>query len=150
MTLKDKINENLNDALKSGDTLRRSVLGMVKASIHNKEIEQGKQKEGLSDEEVKSVIMYEAKKRKDSIEEFKKAGREDLAKKEEDELEMLKDYLPAELSEEEVASELKKIIEGLGGATKEDFGRVMGQAMKSLKGRADGTVVRKELEKLLS
>lgn len=149
MMLKEKIAEDLKNALKSGDSLRRSVLGMVLSAMHNKEIELGKPAEGLSDEDVMAVITSEAKKRKDSIYEFSKAGRDEMAAKEEKELAILNEYLPAQLSAEEIAVELKKVIEETGSNKKADFGRLMGEAMRRLKGRAEGSAIKAELEKLL-
>lgn len=149
MGLGEKIDNDLKDALKSGDSLRRLVLGMVKSAIHNKEIELGKKEEGLPEEEILAAVLSEAKKRKDAIEEYKKAEREDLAEKEEQELVILKDYLPKELDVNEVRTELKKVVSELGVTGKENLGRVMGEAMKRLRGRADGKVVKEELEKML-
>jgi len=154
--LQQRITTDLNESLRRGDQLRRSVLGMVASAIHNKAIEKGKQKEGLKDEEVVEVLMSEAKKRRDAIQEYLKAEREETAKKEEKELAIIQEYLPQQLSQEEVRAELEKIVAGLGLAGKENLpvgqagmGRVMGEAMKRLKGKADGAVVRSELEKLL-
>lgn len=149
MSLKEKLAEDLKNSLKVGDSLRRSVLGMVVSATHNKEIELGKPAEGLSDEDVMAVITSEAKKRKDSIVEFKKAGRDEMAAKEEEELAILNEYLPAQLSPGEVAAELKKVTEEVGSNKKSDFGRLMGTAMRRLKGRAEGSVIKAELEKLL-
>lgn len=149
MGIQERINKDFNGALKKGQTTRRSVLGMVKSAIHNKEIEGGKQAEGLNDDEVLGVISSEAKKRKDSIDEFRKAEREDLVKQEEEELAVLEEYLPAQLSPQEVRAELEKLIAELSGQDRQNFGKVMAVAMKRLKGRANGQVVRAELEKLL-
>jgi len=149
MTLKEKIDQDLRSALKQGDSLRRLVLGMVKSTIHNKEIELGKKEEGLAEEEILAAVLAEAKKRKDAIQEFKKADRGDLAEKEEKELSILKEYLPEELGHEEIKDELKKVVLETGASSKQDLGRVMGEAMKRLKGRADGKVVKEELEKML-
>lgn len=148
MIIKERIEADTQKALKSGDVLRRSVLIMVKAAIHDKEIAKGKDNK-LSDDDYLAVVRQEAKKRKDAILEFEKAGRDDLAKKEKEELEVLKEYLPAQLSTEEVREELKKMVEELGSEDKENFGRVMAEAMKKFGGRAEGTIVRQELEKLL-
>jgi uncharacterized protein YqeY len=150
MSLSERVSQDLKAALKAGDRERRSLLSMLQASLHNRAIEKGKQKEGLPDEEALDVLSSEAKKRKDSILEYRKAGRSDLAEKEEEELSIIKEYLPAELTREEIVSELKKILEESGISSRKEFGRVMGMAASRLKGRADGAEIKEELEKLLS
>jgi hypothetical protein len=149
MDIKEKIANDFKEALKSGDSFKRSLLGMIKSAIHNKEIEQGSQEEGLKEEEIIAVIASEAKKRKEAAKEFTKGGRDDLAENENKELVTLKEYLPEELSPEKIALELKKVIEELGTNKKKDFGRLMGEAAKRLKGQAEGGAIKEELEKLL-
>ena len=148
--LKEKIAEDTIKALKEGQAETRSVLGMLKAAIGNKEIEKGKKEEGLSEEEIIEVVMTEAKKIKDSISQFEAAGRKDLLEKEKRELDILARYLPEAISEEEVMASLKEMVAELGLTDKKDFGRAMGEAMKRLKGRADGALVKTKLEELLS
>jgi len=92
--IKEKINQDLKSAMKKGDKLKVSVLRMLNSDIHNKEIEK---KEKLNDQEVQEVIFSEIKKRKESIEQFKKGNRDDLAEKEQKELKILKQYLPEQL-----------------------------------------------------
>lgn len=149
MNTRERITDDFKEALKSGDSFRRSLLGMIKSAIHNREIEKGIQKEGLGEEETMVLIASEAKKRKEAAREFIKGDRKDLAENEDKELEILKEYLPEELSLEEIISEIKKVIEELGTNKKEDFARLMGEAAKRLKGQAEGGVIKEELEKLL-
>jgi len=141
--LYQKIKEDLNEALKSGDTLRISVLRMVLSSFHNKEIEKkGKnQNSELTEEEIIEVLKREAKKRKEAIETYLKGNRNDLADKEKKELEIIIAYLPKQLSEEEIKKIVQEAIKKLGAQSEKDFGKVMGFLMKELKGKADAGLV---------
>ena len=141
--LYQKIKEDLNEALKSGDTLRISVLRMVLSSFHNKEIEKkGKnQNSELTEEEIIEVLKREAKKRKEAIETYLKGNRNDLADKEKKELEIIIAYLPKQLSEEEIKKIVQEAIQKLGAQSEKDFGKVMGFLMKELKGKADAGLV---------
>lgn len=152
MTLKQKLSEDLKDALKKKEEVRVSSLRMVLAAVANKEIEIRKKDIGLSDEEVLEVLLSEVKKRKDSVVEFKKGGREDLVAREEEELAALKGYLPEEMPDEEIARVVKDGIRECGAGGMSDFGKVMKVIMPVLKGRADGdrvsAVVREALASL--
>jgi len=141
--LYQKIKEDLSKALKSGDTLRISVLRMVLSSLHNKEIEKkGKnQNSELTEEEIIEVLKREAKKRKEAIETYLKGNRNDLADKEKKELEIIIAYLPKQLSEEEIKKIVQEAIQKLGAQSEKDFGKVMGFLMKELKGKADAGLV---------
>ncbi|HOF42253.1 MAG TPA: GatB/YqeY domain-containing protein [Candidatus Moranbacteria bacterium] len=143
MNLKEKITQDLKDALKSGDSFKRDTLRLLDSAIKNAEIEKKKREEGLSDEEILEVVSRAVKQRNDSIEQFEKGGRPELAEKEKAELEILKAYLPEQLSEEEIRSIVKEIIAGTDEVKPQDMGRIMGQAMGKMKGRADGNLVRK-------
>jgi uncharacterized protein len=147
--LKDKINSDLKDAMKSGDNFRRDVLRLATSAIKNAEIEKGVREEGLGEEETMAVISRMIKQRKDSVEQYLKGGREDLAETEQKEIELLMIYLPEQLSEEEVKKVVMETIAQLEAASKSDLGRVMGMAMGKLKGQVDGNVVRKIAEELL-
>lgn len=138
MTLKQKLSEDLKDALKKKDEVRVSSLRMVLAVVVNKEIETRKKDIGLSDEEVLEVLLSETKKRKDSVTEFRKGGREDLVAIEEKELAILKNYLPAEMPDEEIKRIVKDGLRESGAGSMSDFGKVMKVIMPILKGRADG------------
>lgn len=143
MSLKEKIAQDLKNAMKSGDSFKRDTLRLLDSAIKNAEIEKKKREEGLGDEEVLEVISRAAKQHNDSIEQFEKGGRPELAEKEKSELEILKAYLPAQLSEDDIRQVVKEIIAGAGEVKLQDMGRIMGQAMGRMKGKADGNVVKK-------
>lgn len=149
MNLKEQITSDLKDALKSGDTLKRSVLGMLKSSIGNKEIEKRKKDTGLSEEENIEVIRSEVKKRMDSAAAFRSAGDEERAKGEESEMAILKKYLPPEASDEDIKSVVEKAIASVGSKSKKDFGKIMGLVMKEIGSRADGNKVKQILDSML-
>lgn len=147
MNLTDRINQDLKNSMKSGDKIRTETIRSIRALI----LEFQKSGSGIelnAEEEVK-LLTSAAKKRKDSIEQFRNAGREDLATKEEKELEILQEYLPRQLSKEEIKKEVARIAGELNAATKEDFSKLMPAAMKELKGKADGKEVRAIVEEYL-
>ncbi len=137
--LKDKIENDLKNALKSGRTDNANILRFLLAQLHNREIEKRStgQAPTLADEEVTEVLQKEVKKRKEAIELFQKGGRLELAGKEEKELALINEYLPAQLSREE----LEKIIDELKNSGLTDFNSLMKEAMKKVKGRANGKLV---------
>ena len=148
MGLREIINDDLKAAMKSGDKLKLQTIRSIRALILEFE-KSGSGKELTPDEEIR-LLTSAAKKRKDSIEQFRSAGREDLASKEEKELEILQEYLPKQLNESEILDEIKKIAENIGAKTKEDFPKLMPEVMKTLKGKADGKIVRSIVENYLS
>lgn len=150
MNLFEKINDDLKQILKSGDSLRISVLRMLSAAIHNREIEkrtklakENKPPEPLTDDEVLEVVASEAKKRREAIEGFEKGGRQELAEKERKELEILQGYLPEQLSREAIAKAVEEAIGSTGASGAKDIGNVMGYLSPKLKGKADMTRVSK-------
>lgn len=147
MNLKDKINQDLKDAMKSGDKLKLETIRSIRALILEFE-KSGTGKDLTPDDEVK-MLSTAVKKRKDSIEQFRNAGRVELALKEEKELEILLAYLPKQLSEEEIADKIKLLAAEVGAKTKEDFPKLMPLVMKELKGKADGKLVKTLVEKFL-
>lgn len=164
MGLKEKIQQNLNEAVKKREELTSSVLRMLSAAILNKEKEkryqlakenQSKKEEELvkqsqlTDEEVTEVICSEAKKRKEAIVEYLKGKRQDLVAKETKEMEILQKYLPEQLSEEEVKKLVKVAIEKTGAKEPKDMGKAMQELMPKIKGRADGNLVSKIVKELL-
>ncbi len=159
--LQEQIKKDLTDALKSGEQLKRSVLGMVVSAVRNREIEKrtrlsksgGSDLENLSrltDEEILEVIASELKKRKESAEQFRAGNRPELAEKEELEIEILKTYLPEQMSEADVRSQIESTIKELGAQGPKDMGKVIGAVMTKLKGRADGGLVSKITKGLLT
>lgn len=147
MNLKEKINQDLKEAMKSGDKDRLNTIRSIRALIL--EFEKSGSNKELTEADELNLLNTAAKKRKESIEQFRNAGRLDLVEKEEKELSIILEYLPKQLTEEEIEIEVKKIIADVGAKGKEDFAKVMPIAAKSLKGKADGSVVRKIVEKLL-
>jgi len=147
----DQIKEDLKQAMRDKNVITLSVLRMLTGAIRNKEIslrEAGAEVE-LSDEQVLETIKSEVKKRNDAIGSYESGGRADLAAKEKEEIKVLEKYLPPQLSEEEIEKEVRELIAGLGEVGPSDFGKVMGQAMAKLKGRADGNKVTAAVKKVL-
>lgn len=140
MTLTEKIQADLLTAMRAKEDARVSVLRLLKSAIMKFEVSGDKKKEA-SDEDVLQIIGKEVKQRKDSIEAYKKGEREDLAKKEEVEMEILQSYLPAQMSEDEVRAVITQVISQMGLTSKGDFGKVMGTVMGRVKGKADGQMV---------
>jgi uncharacterized protein YqeY len=138
MNLKQRIEQDMRLAQKSGDRLRLSLTRLLKSDIRYKEIEKGKE---LSDEEVLEVISSSAKKHRDSIEQFKKGGREDLSKKEEEELNLILGYMPAQFNSEELERLVEESMTEVGAEGEKDIGKVMKALMPKVKGRADGKMV---------
>lgn len=135
MTLQDKVAGDLRQAQKSGDKTRVTVLRLVKAGVKNAEIAQGAP---IDDAGVIDVITREVKQHRESITEFTKGNRQDLVAKEEAELATLMEYLPKQMSREEVVAVVRQVIEQVGATGPGDKGKVMSQLMPQLKGRADG------------
>ncbi len=135
MTLQDKVAGDLRQAQKSGDKTRVTVLRLVKAGVKNAEIAQGAP---IDDAGVIDVITREVKQHRESIAEFTKGNRQDLVAKEEAELATLLEYLPKQMSREEVEVVVRQVIEQVGATGPGDKGKVMSQLMPQLKGRADG------------
>ena len=135
MTLQDKVADDLRQAQKSGDKTRVTVLRLVKAGVKNAEIAQGAP---IDDAGVIDVITREVKQHRESITEFTKGNRQDLVAKEEAELATLMEYLPKQMSREEVEVVVRQVIDQVGATGPGDKGKVMSQLMPQLKGRADG------------
>ena len=147
MNLKDKINLDLKNAMKSGDKIRLSVVRSIRALILEFE-KSGAAKELTPEDELK-MLTTAAKKRKDSIEQFRNAGRSDLADTEEAELKILMDYLPKQMDEEEIKNEIIRLANEIGAKSKADFPKLMPLVMKELKGKADGKIVKSIVENIL-
>jgi len=148
MNLRDKINSDLKEAMKSGDKLRLTTIRSIRALIL--EFEKSGVNRELTPEEEISLISSAAKKRKDSIEQFQNAGRTDLAENETKELEIMTEYLPKQLSDYEIEAEIRAIATEIGAVSKSDFPKLMPQAVKTLKGMADGKKIKEIVEKILS
>lgn len=151
MAIKDQIMADLKQAMKNKEQDKLRVLRSIKSKLLEREISERKGGEGeISDEQTIEVLMKAAKQRKESIEQFEKGDRNDLADAEKEELEIINSYLPEMLSEEEVRDITKEKIEELGAEDISDMGQVMGVLMQELKGKAEGSVVSKVVKEELS
>jgi uncharacterized protein YqeY len=151
MTLQQQIREQVKEAMKSHDEVRLSVLrGLVSAFTNELVATKRTPQEELKDDEVLNVIRKAVKQRKDSIDQFTKGGRPDLAESEKAELTVLEAYLPQMMSREDVIVVAKAKIESMGAVDKSKSGMIMGSLMKELKGQADGDVVKSVVDELLS
>ena len=146
MSIKEKLNEDLKKALKEGKKERLSVIRMAKAAIINEEKDRMHE---LNDDEVIEVISREVKKRKDAKEEYERLGRSDKADELQREIEILQEYLPLQLTEEELEEIVKKTISEIGAKDLKDLGMVMKAVLPQVKGRADGKAVNAIVKKLL-
>ena len=146
MQITQTIKQDLMEAMRNKDSEKSSTLRMLQAAIKNKEIDMNRQE--MSDEIVLEVITKQAKQRREAISEYEKGGRAELAEKEKQELNVLEKYLPAQISDEEISTAVKAVINEMS-AQKSDFGKVMGIVAKQLKGKADGGRIRSVVESLL-
>ena len=147
MSLVERIRKDMFEASKEGDTFRVDILKLALAEIKNEEIAKGNE---LNQDAIEQVLRKEQKKIKDSIEQFNLMKRDDLVKKEEIQLDILNTYLPEPLSEEEIEKIVEKKIVELEPQGVKDMGRVMGEVMKELSGKADGNTVKAVVLKHLS
>jgi len=148
MSLKNKLMEDMKAAMKDRDNgkLRLSVIRMTRAAIKNIEIDKHKE---LEDQEVIDVLAKEVKMRKDSIEEYQKANRQDVVDTLNQEIAILMEYLPEQMSAAEVRQLVQEAIQATGAAGPKEMGKVMGQLMPKVKGRADGKLVNQIVKELL-
>ena len=138
MSLRERIQSDITAAMRSGEALRRDTLRMAESAIYNAE---KRDRREYGDDEVAGVLAREVKTRRESVEAFRKGGRDDLASKEEGEIAILAVYLPEQLSEAEIAALVEEAIATTGAAGPRDMGKVMGFLSPKTKGRADGRLV---------
>jgi len=146
MTLKETFMEEMKNAMKEKDTMKKNVVTMVRSAIKQYEVDNRVE---LDDEGVLEIIIKEVKKRKDSLPEYEKSGRDDLIKNLTEEINYLSKYLPAQMSEEEVREVIKATIEEVGATSVRDMGKVMGSVIAKTKGRADGKIINAIVKDLL-
>ncbi len=146
ISLNERLDQAYKQALKGQQQTVLSTLRMLKTAIRHKEVEV---KHPLSEAEILAVINSQAKQRRDAVAEYNKAGRQDLASKEEEELSVLLSFLPAQLNPEELEAEVVRIITQVGASSPKDLGKVMKTAMAELAGRADGKVVQEIVRRRL-
>ena len=149
MNLKEQIDGDIKKAMLAKNKEELTALRSIKSLILLAETEKGVSTDISTDTEMK-LLTKAAKQRKESAEIFQKEGRQDLAQKELFELDVISRYLPKQLSEEEIQTELKKIIEQVGAKGPQDMGKVMGTATKALAGKADGKLISELVKKLLA
>ena len=139
MPLKDRLDDDLKSAIRAQDALRRNVLRSLRSEVHNEEIAQQKPLE--DDDAIIGVISRQVRQRRESISEFRKGQRDDLVQREESELAVLLEYLPQQLTPEEIADLVREAVSEVGARGPGDKGRLMGKLMPMMRGRADGSVV---------
>lgn len=142
MSLITQIGEELKAAMKAGEVLKRDTLRFLQSAVKNAAIEARIPVTELSDTQVQDVVKRLVKQRKDSIEQYRVAGRVDLVEKESAELALIQVYLPVQLSREAIGVIVDRVFAGMQGVTSKDMGRIMGAVMKETAGQADGGVVR--------
>ena len=147
MTLKEKIKNDIKEAMRSKDNARRDTLRNIHAAIKQIEVDE---RRDLSDADVEKILMKYAKQREDAIVQFKEAGRDDLVAKDEAELTLVMSYLPEPMSDEELEEVLKEVIADTGASSMKDMGKVMGAAKSAVGSRADGGRINQIVKKLLS
>ncbi|MCM8761575.1 MAG: GatB/YqeY domain-containing protein [Candidatus Omnitrophica bacterium] len=147
MALHERIENDMKSAMKEGDTVKLSVLRMLVAAIKQFEID--KNIKSPSDADTAQIISKQIKQHRESIEQFKKGNRSDLAEKEASELKILETYMPAQLGEAELLDIVKNVISETGATTKADMGKVMKAVMEKIRGQADGKIINQIVMRLL-
>ncbi len=145
--LKERLREDMKQAMKNREKLRLSTIRMITTLIKNAEIEK---KHELKDEDIISIIQKYAKQRRESIDMYEKGGRKDLVEKEKEELAIVNSYLPKQMSEDEVRAEAEKAVKELNATSLKDMGKVMGYLTSKLKSKADGSLISKVVKELLT
>ncbi len=148
MTLKEQLQQDLITSMKAKDEITTGTIRLIKAAILR--LETAGEKKVATDEDIIQIMGKEIKQRKDSIEQFEKGNRPELAAKEKLEMAVLEKYLPAQLSEEEIRTIVAEVIASTGATGKSDLGKVMGALMPRTKGKADGGLVNKIVQELLA
>ncbi len=147
MDIQEKLDAEMKEAARAKDALKLSTIRLMKSALHNKEIDHKKK---LGEVEVMQVFSSMVKQRHDSIEQFAKGGRSDLVEKEQKELEIIKSFMPEEMSEEEIRAEIAKAVDKVGATTVRDMGKVMKELMPVVTGKADGKLVSELVKAVLS
>lgn len=151
MSLKDRISEDIKTAMKSKDKVRLETVRSIKKVLLEKEVSLRPQgQESLTETQEIEILAQQAKQRRESIEQYRQAGRDDLAEKEAQELAIIETYLPGQLSDEEIAAVVDEVIASVGATSAKDMGKVMGPVMQQLKGRAEGQKIQALVKAKLS
>ena len=147
MSLKDALMQDLKTAMKEKDTLKKSVITLVRAAIKQFEVDTRTE---MDDEGILDIMAKQLKQKRDAIEEFRKGNREDLVEETENEIEILLSYLPKQLSEEEIRTIVKDTVSEVGATGPKDMGKVMSALMPKVKGKADGKIVSRVVKESLN
>jgi uncharacterized protein len=147
MNLRETINQDVKDAMKSKDTKKRDALRLLTSAFKQIEVDERKD---LSDDDIIKIIQTQVKRRNDAATQYKNAGRDDLLQIELDEIAFYEPYLPAQLSDEKLTEAIKEVIAKVGATTIKDMGKVMGMASKELAGKADGKRINECVKSLLT
>ncbi len=147
MSLKERLMQDLKTAMRNKDRTLKDTITMVRAAIKQREVDERIE---LEDEDVVALISKQVKQRKDSIEDFRKGNREDLAEAAQKEIDILMNYLPKQLSEEEIDEIVKSVVDEVGANSMKDMGKVMGKVMPKVRGKADGSLVNKIVKQYLN
>jgi len=147
MSLKERLMEDLKDSMKSKDKVRKDTITMIRAAIKQKEVDERRE---LSDDDILDIIAKQLKEKRMAIEEFRRGQREDLVQLTEQEMDILLDYLPKQLSEEELEAIVLETIKEINAQSIKDIGNIMKAVMPKVKGRADGNMVNKIVRKILN
>lgn len=146
MTLNERLMADLKESMKNKETLRKSVIVMIRASIKQKEVDERIE---LNDDQILVLIAKQQKQSKDALEEFKKAQREDLVEQTNQEIEILASYLPQQLTDEELEAAVRNAIAATNAQSMKDMGKIMGKVTEVAKGRADGKRINEMVKKIL-
>lgn len=146
MAIKDQLMQDLKEAMKNKEDVRKSVITLIRAAVKQREVDERVE---LSEKQVQDIIAKQLKQRRDSLEEFKKAGREDLIEQTQKEIDIITTYLPAQLSIEEIETLVDEAIAETGATSVKDMGKIMSVLNPRTKGRADGKVVNEVVRKKL-
>ena len=146
MSLNEKLMADMKESMKNKDTMKKSVITMVRAAVKQKEVDE---RITLTDEDIIDVIAKQQKQRKDALAEFEKAGREDLIDQTKQEIEILASYLPQQLTDEELENIVSDAIKAVNAQSMKDMGKIMGKVNEIAKGRADGKRINEMVKKLL-
>ncbi len=147
-SLRDRLRDDLKDAMRARDAVRRDTIRLVEAAIKNAEIE--KRGSELSEQDIQAILQRQVKQRQDSIEQYEQANRSDLADAERAEIAVIEAYLPQQMSRDEIEAAARAAIEQLGASGPGDRGKVMGRLMAELRGKADGAQVNAVVSDLLA
>jgi len=148
--LKEKLQEDIKDAMRARDEIRLRTVRSLRAALLEQEIElRTGGSATLTDEQELAVVLKQAKQRRDAAEQYRSAGRDDLVRREEDELQVIEEYLPRQMSDEELGALIREVVKAVGADSMRDMGKVMGAAMPRVKGLADGKRVQAAVRAVL-